>query len=358
MTKIFATGVTGYIGGDALYAISEAHPDYEITALVRNSDKGAKVAKVYPSIRLVYGDLDSSDLITAEAQKADIVLHCANADHPGAAEAIVKGLAAQSKPTFLIHTSGTGILLYDDFERLRSFGEKLGEKVFDDLEGVSEVTSLPDASAHREVDKIILEAGTTLADKVKTAIVCPPTIYGKGRGPDNQRSQQVPELAHAALKTGQAIRVNQGQTYWGHVHVHDLSALFLKLVEEAAVGGSTAEWPGKPATWGSEGYYFCENGEHIWGEVSQWIADEAHKQGLIKTSEVRSVTPEEAKNFTQFDQASWSSNSRARAVRAREVLKWEPKGASLQDTIKEIVEAEAEQVKPAPTHAEIAAGEK
>jgi N-acetyl-gamma-glutamylphosphate reductase len=74
MTKIFATGVTGYIGGDALYEITQAHPDYEITALVRNSDKGAKVAKVYPKIRLVYGDLDSSDLITAEAQKADIVL--------------------------------------------------------------------------------------------------------------------------------------------------------------------------------------------------------------------------------------------------------------------------------------------
>jgi len=357
MTKIFATGVTGYIGGDALYEITQAHPDYEITALVRNSDKGAKVAKVYPKIRLVYGDLDSSDLITAEAQKADIVLNWANADHPGAAEAIVKGLSAQDKPAFLIHTSGTGILLYDDFEKLHSFGEKLGEKVFDDLEGVGEVTSLPDASAHREIDKIILEAGTTHAEKIKTAIVCPPTIYGKGRGPDNQRSQQVPELANAALKTGQAIKVNKGQTYWGNVHVHDLSALYLKLVEEAAAGGSTAEWSGKPATWGAEGYYFCENGEHIWGEVSQWIADEAHKLGLIKTNEVRSVTPEEAKDFTEFNQASWSSNSRARAVRAREVLKWQPKAPGLQETIKEIVEAEAAVVKPAPTHAEIAAGD-
>jgi N-acetyl-gamma-glutamylphosphate reductase len=74
MTKIFVTGVTGYIGGDALYEIAQAHPDYEITALVRNSDKGAKVAKVYPRIRLVYGDLDSADLIATEAQKADIVL--------------------------------------------------------------------------------------------------------------------------------------------------------------------------------------------------------------------------------------------------------------------------------------------
>lgn len=73
MTKIFATGATGYIGGDALYAIANAHPDYEITCLVRNSDKGALVAKDYPKIKLVYGDLDSTDLLEEEAKKADIV---------------------------------------------------------------------------------------------------------------------------------------------------------------------------------------------------------------------------------------------------------------------------------------------
>jgi uncharacterized protein YbjT (DUF2867 family) len=73
MTKIFVTGATGYIGGDALYAIVEAHPEYEITALVRNSDKGAQVAKDYSKVQLVYGDLDSTDVITEESRKADIV---------------------------------------------------------------------------------------------------------------------------------------------------------------------------------------------------------------------------------------------------------------------------------------------
>lgn len=66
-------GATGYIGGDALHAISKAHPEYEWTCLVRNSDKGALVAKQYPKVRLVYGDLDSSELIAEEATKADIV---------------------------------------------------------------------------------------------------------------------------------------------------------------------------------------------------------------------------------------------------------------------------------------------
>jgi len=73
MTKLFVTGATGYIGGDALKAIIDAHPEYEITALVRNSNKGAQVAAVYPKVSLVYGDLDSTDLLTKEASKADIV---------------------------------------------------------------------------------------------------------------------------------------------------------------------------------------------------------------------------------------------------------------------------------------------
>jgi hypothetical protein len=30
-----STGATGYIGGDVLYAITNAHPDLEITAMVR-----------------------------------------------------------------------------------------------------------------------------------------------------------------------------------------------------------------------------------------------------------------------------------------------------------------------------------
>jgi hypothetical protein len=51
-------------------------------------------------------------------------------------------------------------------------------KVFDDLEGVGELTSLPDEAFHRNVDKIVLECGTKHADVVRTAIICPPTIYG------------------------------------------------------------------------------------------------------------------------------------------------------------------------------------
>ena len=51
----------------------QSHPEWEITAMVRNSGKGAKVASQYPGVRLVYGDLDSTDIIVEEAKNADIV---------------------------------------------------------------------------------------------------------------------------------------------------------------------------------------------------------------------------------------------------------------------------------------------
>lgn len=68
------TGSTGYIGGDVLFEVVQAHPEYEITCLVRSSDKGAQVASQYSKVRLVYGDLDDLELLEVEAKKADIVL--------------------------------------------------------------------------------------------------------------------------------------------------------------------------------------------------------------------------------------------------------------------------------------------
>ena len=133
--------------------------------------------------------------------------------------------------------------------------------------------------------------------------------------------------------------------------------LYLRLVEEAAVGGSTAEWPGKPPVWGAQGYYFCEDGEHAWGQVSAWMAAEAKKQGLIETDEVRVIGKEDADECTPWGSALGGCNSRARALRAREVLKWKPSGPKLQEEIAATVEGEAKRLGIIPGHAKVAAGE-
>lgn len=338
--------------------------------LVRNSDQGALVASQYGKIRLVYGDLDSVGLLEAEARKADIVLRkfispafecilslsfhiiklnklrlldLANADHDPGIKALIKGITSREEGAgFLIHTSGTGILCFSDME-IKSFGEA-SPKIYDDWENVSEVTALPDFAPHRKVDKVVLEAGTNDASKIKTAIVCPPTIYGKGRGPGKQRGHQVYELSRCTIEKKTGFKVGAGRAYWTNVHIHDLSNVYLKLVEAAVDGG-------KDALWGIEGYYFAENGEHIWGEVSQAVASAAHEQGFIPSDEVVVVSVDEANNLSPWGAVLWGTNSRCRAIRARKALGWEPNGPSLKDEIPEIVKGEATRLNLVKGHA-------
>merc|ERR1712093_570892 len=101
-----------------------------------------------------------------------------------------------------------------------TYGEAPSQQPYDDLDRVSDLTSLPDSAFHRDVDKIVLGASSHI---VKTAVICPPTIYGAGRGPGNQRSR----------------------------HVYDLSDLFVLLTEAAVANKPDLD----DKLWGKEGYF-------------------------------------------------------------------------------------------------------
>ncbi|PLN83148.1 transcription factor/nuclear export subunit protein 2-domain-containing protein [Aspergillus taichungensis] len=333
--KVFFTGATGYIGGDVFYNVIQAHPDWEVSALVRNKDKAAQLTSKYPNVRVVIGDLDSVDVIEEETKNADIVFNCADCDHVASAEAIARGLAHHTpeKPVWLIHTSGTGILTVEDF-RTNTWG-LYRTKEHDDWEGVDElVNKLPEDSLHRDVDKIIIEAGRRSPDSVKTAIVCPPTIYGPGRGPGNQKSIQAYWLTVAVLKRKKGILVGEGKNVWHQVHVQDLSDLY-RLLGDAAVAG------GGKATWNNEGYYLAENGPFVWGDIQREVARVAYEKKLIPSPEVDSLTDAEVTALNKFGLYAWGSSSRGHAHRARKLLGWSPSKPSLKELIPEIVDIEA-----------------
>ena len=257
--------------------------------------------------------------------------------------ALTKGLAARviDTPGFYIHTSGNALLFVADIDR-NTYGE-MSTKVYNDWEGVGEVTSLPDHAPHRKNDKSVIDADSP---KVKTAIVCPPTIYGPGRGPGNQRSIQIPELARSVLGKRKGLQVGAGENLGPNVHIHDLSDCYVKLVEAAVAGGGKA-------TWGKEGYYFTENGEHIWGHISKTVAKAAHKKSLIPSDEVISISEKEADELTWWGSAIWGANSRYHAIRARKLLEWSPKNGAkeLNSDISEVISAEAKSLGLAPGHA-------
>lgn len=197
----------------------------------------------------------------------------------GAAKAIAAGVEkghSAENPGYWIHVSGTGkascgflistliqtklihsgILCWKDQET-QILGEAPHQPPYNDLEGVADLTGLPDKAWHREIDKAVLAAGS---DSVKTAIVCPPTIYGPGRGPGNKKSRQVYVLAEMALKRGQTPILGKGLTEWDNVNIHDLSDLFVLLVEVAikSKAGETKDIDAE--LWNERGYFLAENG--------------------------------------------------------------------------------------------------
>lgn len=183
---------------------------------------------------------------------------CASSDHATGAAALVRGLRSKSSGSpagYYIQTSGTGIL----GDTPRGFG-RASMKVYDDITDVQEITSFPLSHWHRDVDKIILDASKSdpkNEPRIKTAIICPPFIYGTGTGPIRKRSVQLPELVLSSLRYGKAFTVNEGENVWHHVHISDLADAYILLVEDALSDGA------EKMTWGPQAYYFVENGQHV-----------------------------------------------------------------------------------------------
>lgn len=314
------------------------HPDWQFSCLVRNASKASDIEKKYSGVRVVQGDLDSIDLIEDEAAAADIVYHFANCDHTPSARAIAKGIARnRNSAAHWIHTSGAGILTFRNFFS-NSYGFAFeDEREYNDWEGIGELTSLPDKALHRHVDKIVLATSKGNEDRIKTAIVAPPAIYGVGRGTGNTKTVQVHMAANLALRAGKALQLGNGSSIWHGVHVHDLSRLFLLLGEAALDGNSRA-------TWNETGYYFADNGAFTWGSIMQAIANEGKHQGFLATDEVRSLSFQQAQTYHKLFPYLCGTTSRGVSKRAKLLLGWEPKSHSLKDEIPRIIRDEAQEL--------------
>jgi len=253
-------------------------------------------------------------------------------DHEGAAKAIAAGIQSRSQPGYWLHTGGTGILTYED-----SNAGRLGEhsdKEYNDWTGISELTNLPDEAFHRNVDKIVLGAGT---DVCKTNVVCPPTIYGDGRGPVSGRGRQVYEMSKLVLTGGYIPIIGAGAARWNNVHVADLADVYVLLVEAALSPQHSQD----PELWGAKGYTIVENGEHLWSDIARKVGKTAAELGYLKEEpKEQALSKEKALDQAGFEAVSWGLNSRAKGERARKVLGWKPSRPTLEETIPEILKGE------------------
>ena len=290
--KVFITGASGYIGGSvAAHLVAAGH---QVSGLARAAETADALERT--GIAPVRGTLEDAEVLAAAAREADAVIDSANATHRGAAEAMLAGLAGSGKA--FIHTSGSSIV------GTRAGGE-LVPAVFDE--------DTPFSPSPTRADRVALDNDIRAANGVRSIVIAPSLIYGRGRGL-NPHSMQVPWLIALAKESGVARHIGPGENRWSNVHIDDLVALYALALEKASAGS----------------FYFAENGENSMREVCEAIS---RMLGFGGRTEAMTVDAAAAEWGEGPANDTMGSNSRVRAKRARAELGWQPKAVSLIEEI-------------------------
>lgn len=292
--KVFVTGATGYIGGSVAVGLLKA--GYRVVGLARSEARAAALED--RGVASVLGSLDDADFLRDQARDADAVINAADAEHAGAVEALLAGLAGSDK--LFIQTSGSSIV--GDLAEGRP-----GEAVYDEDTAFE---PLPGRANRVALNNRVLEAAS---DGLRSLVIAPTLIYGPGRGV-NPDSIQVPWLVALAKKHGRARHIGPGENLWANVHIDDLVDLYLLALEKAPAGA----------------FYYAENGENTMREVCEAInAALGYPQPPepMSIEEAAAEWGEGAANYTM------GSNSRVRAKRARVEFSWAPHRCSLLEEI-------------------------
>ena len=291
--NIFMTGASGYIGGTVADSLIKA--GHKVTGLARNDAAAEKLRK--HGMQALRGDLGSHGVIRDAARAADAVINCANADDPFSAAAILEGLAGSGKT--LLHTSGSSIV-----------GDKVVGKLSPRVHHEdTPYEPLPEKIQRVAVQRTVLAAA---AQGIRSVVLCPTLIYGEGRAA-NPDSIQVPALIRQAVRSGVPRYIGAGENAWSTVHIEDVCDAYL-LALEAAPAGS---------------FFYLESGETNFKAIVESIGR------LLGGKPAQGWSLDEA--IAQWGpMAVWFSlggNSRVNADKARKMLGWKPKGASLFEEI-------------------------
>jgi nucleoside-diphosphate-sugar epimerase len=206
---VLLTGATGYIGAVVLSELRKA--GHSVTAVVRSERAAEQVTAA--GATAVQGDLTDSDWLTGQLREVDGAIHTASpgdASSPAFDRAVVAAVVAAfdgtSKP--YVHTSGLWI--------------------YGSGEGLSEDSPLnpPALTQWRPA----VEADVLGSDLV-ASIVVPGVVYGHRGG--------LPNLIVDAPRdgSGRLVLIGDGSQHWGVVHVDDLAALYVAVVESGRALG-------------------------------------------------------------------------------------------------------------------------
>jgi len=137
------------------------------------------------------------------------------------------------------------------------------------------------------------------------------------------------------------ILPSTGTNLWNNVHIHDLTDLYVivldKALAEQATGLTLASFPIDPY----ERFYWGSVGEHSWGSVAKALAPLLHAKGVVDSPEAKggivvSMDPKKSEEPT----LSFSTGTNSRTVSNRGFKDgWKPSQKSLEETLQEDVDA-------------------
>jgi nucleoside-diphosphate-sugar epimerase len=287
--KIFVTGTAGYIGGSvAERLIASGH---QVVGLVRSAESIALLKD--RGIESVLGNLDDPEIITKTAHEADAVIHAASADHAGAVVTLIAALERSGKT--LICTTGSGIAADSAAGEYATSVALTEDSYFEPVP-----FRRPRVAMNRLVREAAIDKG------IRSIVICPTMIYGKGRGLQTD-SDQLPKLIALSKQVGAGVFFGKGLNRYSNVHIDDLVDLYLLALEKAS-GGS---------------FFFAENGDASFKEIAEMIS---RSSGLGKT--VSLSVEDLVRQHGNAARYGITSNSLVSAVNARR-LGWSPKAPSL-----------------------------
>jgi nucleoside-diphosphate-sugar epimerase len=138
----------------------------------------------------------------------------------------------------LIHLTGTGCI---SDEREQTWQGYYNPHAWHDIAETEDLYDLPDSAQHHTIDRWFMDAGTT-NDNIKTAIICPPDIYGQSRGIGGRETFMVPRYVETVMKKGEVFYLGKGENIRAVTHIDDVVDLFVLMVGEAVKGGGKVEW--------------------------------------------------------------------------------------------------------------------
>ena len=244
--------------------------------------------------------------------------------------AILSGLLKRSTPGYLLHLSGTGIV--SDWADEAYLG-KLNPKIWSDVASVEEIRRLPAGALHRNTEEILHDTILKHADKVNIAVMCPPDIYGKGKGLVKTQSALVPVYIKEIQNLGgKVFYYGDGTNTRSWVHIDDLMRVYLKVVEAAASNSSEA--------FNENGYYFAGTQEHSQLDVAKATGRILQDHDVVADAEPVEIGLERLDSmvnyyptFPKLARYLFASNSRTRAERAGKLFGYKGEAPGLLESL-------------------------